>query len=163
MKNAGIWLLAIICVGCASSTLNSTTLSVTPQNLWDAPTPTPAFLERLEPVTDETGTHLGTCIEFSGLEIGLTNDNGDEVSRILTRTLNISVDGIKINDWVDASNSWFGRTVCFDHSDVGYGLHVAGIELETISGKSYTYMWAFKILADNDGKSTVIYPDSLQS
>jgi hypothetical protein len=162
MKKAGLWLLIAICLGCPSSTPNSITLSVTPQSLWDTPVPTPAFLRGLEALTNETGTSLGTCIVLNGPEIGFTSDDDSETSQISAPTVQIYMDGRRINQWVFASLTWFSPTICFYHNDLSHGLHVADIEF-TSSGKSYWYMWAFRIFVDDDGKPMVTYPDSLQS
>lgn len=163
MKKAGMWLVVAICMGCSSLTPSSTTLSVTPQSLWDTPIPTPAFLRGLEAITDESGASLETCVVLNGPEIGFTSDDESETSQILEHTIHIYIDGSRINQVIFASLTWFSPTLCFDHSDAGHGLHIADIQFETISGKSYTYMWAFRLIIDDDGKSTVTYPDSLQS
>ncbi len=145
-------------MGC-SPTPNSVILEVTPQSLWDSPVPIPAFLRGLEALTDESGASLHTCIILNGPELGYTGND----EQILAHTLHIYIDGRKITQVIFASLTWFSPTYCFDHSHAGHGLHIADIQFETISGKSYTYMWAFSLTIDDDGNSTVAYPDSLQS
>lgn len=134
---------------------------VTPQNLLDVPISTPVLFEGLATMTSETGTYLGWCVEFHRFELGSRTDLPDEIPEIMAHTVNIHVDGRKLDDWVQASSGWFDHTICFNHTDTSEGLHVAAIEFSTTSGENNRYMWAFRISTNNDGKAVVYYHDSL--
>ena len=119
--------------------------------------PTPVLLRGLE----FTGSF--TCVTFNRFELGSRTDYPDEVPEILVHTVNIQVDGRRINEWVEASLGWFDHTICFDHNDADVGLHVGAIEFSTTSEENNSYMWAFRVSVNDDGKVVVTYPASLLS
>jgi len=149
---AAIVLWVSVGVACASSQVTTDA-----NLLFSSPVPLPEFLFNVSPPpgTSITASQF-ICVSLNQSKLWESGNEADELSKHLIATSELAVDGhfISSNEltFQDSFNlitrptgSHSGSLSICTSQTLAKGIHFATVNTKTLSGKTITYSWAFKI------------------